>query len=165
VALGLQPLRELARERRLAGALEAGQHDDRRRVLRVPDEPGLAAEDVDELLVDDLDDLLGRVQRLADLLARGPLLDRADEGLDDRQRDVRLEQRDPDLAGRRVDVGVGQPALAAQRREDLVQPVGEGVEHDREPSRRPTSLASARASDQQAITGPARRRVSRAIPS
>ena len=49
---------------------------------------------VDELLVDDLDDLLGRVQRLADLLAAGPLLDRVDELLDHGQRDVGLEQRD-----------------------------------------------------------------------
>ena len=32
--------------------------------LAKPQPPGLAAEDRDELLVDDLDDLLGRVQRL-----------------------------------------------------------------------------------------------------
>ena len=36
---------------------------------------------------------------------------------------------DPDLAGGRVDVGVGQLALAAQGREDLVEPVAQGVEH------------------------------------
>ena len=35
VALALQPERELAGQRRLAGALQAGQHDHRRRVLRV----------------------------------------------------------------------------------------------------------------------------------
>ena len=34
---------------------------------------------VDELLVDDLDDLLRGVQRLADLLAARALLDRVDE--------------------------------------------------------------------------------------
>ena len=53
---------------------------------------------------------------LADLGAAGPLLDRRDERLDDGQRDVGLEQGDADLAGGRVDVGVGQPALAAQGR-------------------------------------------------
>ena len=66
--------------------------------LGVAQPAGLAAEDVDELLVDDLDDLLGRVERPADLLATGPLLDRGHELLDHGQRDVGLEQRDPDLA-------------------------------------------------------------------
>ena len=45
------------------------------------------------------------------------------------QRDVGLEQRDADLARGGVDVGLGQPALAAQAGEDLVQAVGEGLEH------------------------------------
>ena len=42
---------------------------------------GLPAENLDELLVDDLDDLLRGVQRLADLLAQGPLADGRDERL------------------------------------------------------------------------------------
>ena len=79
VALLLEPQRELGGQRRLAGALEAGQHDHRRRGLREAQPAGLAAEDRDELLVDDLDDLLGGVERPADLLAAGPLLDRGDE--------------------------------------------------------------------------------------
>ena len=76
LALLLEPERELGGERGLSGTLEAGEHDDGRAALRVAQPPGLAAEDVDELLVDDLDDLLGGVQRPADLLAAGPLLDR-----------------------------------------------------------------------------------------
>ena len=91
--------------------------------------PGLAAEDRDELLVDDLDDLLGRVQRLGDLRAAGPLLDRVDEVPDHRQRDVGLEQRDPDLARGGVDVGLGEPALAAEVLEGLGEAVGERGEH------------------------------------
>ena len=75
LALLLEPQRELGGQRRLAGALEAGEHDDGRAGLGVAQPAGLAAEDRDELLVDDLDDLLGRVQRAADLLAAGPLLD------------------------------------------------------------------------------------------
>ena len=106
--------RELAGQRRLTRALQAGEHDHGRRVLGEPQPAGLAAEDRDELLVDDLDDLLGRVERLGHLGAARPLLEPADEGLDDRQRDVGLEQRDPDLARGGVDVGVGEPALAAQ---------------------------------------------------
>src|SRR3712207_7670310 len=38
-----------------------------------------------------------------------------------RQGDVGLEQRDADLARGGVDVGVGQPALAPQAGEDLVE--------------------------------------------
>ena len=71
LALLLEPERELGGQRRLAGTLEAGEHDDGRAGLGVAEPAGLAAEDLDELLVDDLDDLLGRVQRPADLLAAG----------------------------------------------------------------------------------------------
>ena len=48
---------------------------------------------------------------------------------DDGQRDVGLEQRDPDLARGGVDVGVGEPALAAQVLEGRGQAVLQGVEH------------------------------------
>ena len=68
----LEPVGQLAGQRRLAGALQAGQHDHRRRGLGEPQPAGLAAEDRDELLVDDLDDLLGRVQRLAAPRRRAP---------------------------------------------------------------------------------------------
>ena len=50
-----------------------------------------------------------------DLGAARPLLDRGDEVPDDGQRDVGLEQRDADLARGGVDVGLGEPTLAAQR--------------------------------------------------
>ena len=63
MALSLKPFRELAGQRRLTRALQAGEHDHRRRGLGERQLAGLAAEDPDELLVDDLDDLLGRVQR------------------------------------------------------------------------------------------------------
>ena len=125
LVLVLEPQRELGGERGLAGALEAGQHDDGRAGLGVAQPTGLAAEDGDELLVDDLDDLLGRVERPADLFAARALLDRADELLDHGQRDVGLEQRDADLARGRVDVGLGQLALAAQVLEGFGEPVGE----------------------------------------
>ena len=96
--------------------------------LGEPQRPGLAAEDADQFLVDDLDDLLCRVQRGVDLCALRPLADVADELLDDVEVDVRLEQREPDLAGGGVDVGVGQPGLAPQVAERGGQPVGKGVE-------------------------------------
>ncbi len=65
-ALLLEPAGQLGRRGRLARALEAGEQHHRRRLGRVGDPEGLAAEDRDELVVDDLDDLLGRACRLLD---------------------------------------------------------------------------------------------------
>src|SRR5918999_3911824 len=95
--LALQPPGELAGQGRLTGSLQTGQHDDGRRRLGEPNPAGLTAEDLDELLVDDLYDLLGRVQRLRDLGAARPFLDPRDEVLDDRQGHVGLEQGDTNL--------------------------------------------------------------------
>ena len=129
LVLVLEPQRELGRERRLAGTLEAGEHDDRRPALGVAQAARLAAEDRDELLVDDLDDLLRRVEGAADLLGAGALLHRPDELLHHGQRDVGLEQRDADLARGGVDVGLGEPALAPQVLEGVGKAVGECGEH------------------------------------
>src|SRR3954464_9380835 len=46
-----------------------------------------------------------------------------------RQRPVGFEQRQPNLAGRRIDAGVGQPPLAAQPLQGAGQPVGERFKH------------------------------------
>ncbi len=129
VPLALEPASQLAGEGGLAGALEAGEHDHGRWLLGELEPTPLATEDVDQLLVDDLDDLLGRVERLGDLRTAGPLLDVADEALDDRKRDVGLQQREADLARRRVDVGVGEASLAAQLGEDPGEAVTQGVKH------------------------------------
>ena len=72
VPLGLEPAGQLAGEGGLAGALEAGQHDHGRRLLGELEPTPLATEDGDQLLGDDLDDLLGRVERLGDS-RRGPV--------------------------------------------------------------------------------------------
>jgi hypothetical protein len=130
MSLGLQPPGQLAGQGGLAGALEPGEHDHRRRLLGEPQPAGLAAEHGDQFLVDDLDDLLGRVERLGDLGAERPGLEVGDEGLDHGQRDVGLEQGQPDLAGGGVDVGVGQPTLAPELGEDPGEAVAQGVKHD-----------------------------------
>ena len=63
--------RQLGGRRRLARALQPDQHDDRRRVRRRGQPVPAAPEQLDELVVDDLDDLLGRRERLEDVLADG----------------------------------------------------------------------------------------------
>ena len=79
--------------------------------------PVARRQQVDQLVVDDLDDLLAGGQALEDLLADRPLADPRDEVLDDLEVDVGLEQRQPDLAHRGVDVGLADPAAAGQRAE------------------------------------------------
>ena len=71
-----QQQRQLRRQRRLARALEADQQDDVRRVGGGVDPGRAAAEHLDQLVVDDLDDLLGRVEPLQDVRAERLLLDR-----------------------------------------------------------------------------------------
>jgi len=75
MTLLLQPSTQLAGQSRLAGALKAGEHDDRRRLLGVAQQPGLAAEDGDEFVIDDLDDLLARVERPRQFCSARTLLD------------------------------------------------------------------------------------------
>ena len=117
VPLLAQPAPELAGQRRLAGALQAGEQDHGRRGLGQLDPPGLPAEHADELVVDDLDDLLRGVERLGDLHREGALAHGRRELAHDAQRDDGVEQGTADLADRGVDVGRGQPALAPQRLE------------------------------------------------
>ena len=68
----LEPAGQLGGVGRLARALEAGHQHDRRRPAGVGDLQRLAAEDVGQLLVDDLDDLLAGLERLATARRRSP---------------------------------------------------------------------------------------------
>ena len=94
-----------------------------------PERPVAGTEDRGQLLVDDLDDLLAGVDALEDLRADGALPDARHEVLDDLVVDVRLEQREADLAHRGVDVGLGDPAVAGQLAKDVAQAVSKVVEH------------------------------------
>ena len=91
VALFLEPLSQLPSQGRLASTLQAGKHDDRRGSLRKTNRTGLPSEDLDEFLVDNLDDLLGRIERFRKLLAVATLFNGRHEFLDDRQVDVSLK--------------------------------------------------------------------------
>ena len=89
----------------------------------------LPAEHGDELFVDDLDDLLPRVQPGRQVGARCALADARDEILDDLEVDVGLEQRKADLAQGDVEVGLGDLCLAAQALCDSLQARRERFEH------------------------------------
>ena len=61
--------------------------------------------------------------------ADGLLADAGDDVADDADVDVGLEQRGADLAQDLVDVGLGQPALAADLLDDAFEADGQRVEH------------------------------------
>ena len=75
--------------------------------------------------MDDLDDLLRRVEGLRDLDAHGALADAPDQVAHDGEVDVGLEQGDADLAEDLVDVVRGQRAALAEPGEDAVEAVRE----------------------------------------
>src|SRR5690606_2724706 len=104
---------ELRRGRRLPGTLEADHHQDRWTGVELQVMPR-AAEHLDELVVDDLDDLLAGIQAGEQVGADRALAHAGDEVLDDLEVDVGLEQGEADLTQRDVEVGLGDPGLAAQ---------------------------------------------------
>ena len=82
---------QLAAGGRLAGALQAAEHQHRDVAAEV-ERMVHRAHQVDQLLVDDVDELLGRVERLEHRLADGLLGHAGHEILDHREADVGLEQ-------------------------------------------------------------------------
>ena len=79
----------------------------------------------DELVVDDLDHDLARVEALDDLLAEGLLHHVVAELLDDLVVDVRLQQGRADLAHRLADVVLGDPPAAGHLAEDVAELFGQ----------------------------------------
>ena len=113
----------------LAGALEADDHNDGRRLGPQVDLLDLAAEGVDQHVVDDLDDLLAGRDAFQDFGADRAFLDPVDEIPDDRQRDIGLEQHHADLAQRGRNVRLAERAAAGQFVEYIAQSVRQAVEH------------------------------------
>src|SRR4051794_14150894 len=140
---------ELAAGGRLARALQARHEDDRGRLRGENEVAAGAAHELGELLVDQLHDLLPRVERLAHIRSERPFLHRRGEVLDHVEVDVGLEQRQPYLAHRLVDVVLGQVAAAPHVREGALEALGEGVEH----VRRRLAVAQPRAASYRAGGG------------
>jgi hypothetical protein len=114
----LEPQRKLRRSRRLAGALKPREQHDRRRLRAQVERTHALAHHAHEFLVDHADERLARRQALVDLEPDRSRLDGLREFLDDRKRDVRLEQRHAHLPQRVGDVLFSQPSAAAQAFDD-----------------------------------------------
>ena len=105
----------------LPRALQSRQQHDRRRLHGEIEGHRGGAHQCGELAVDDADQRLPRRQRADHFLADRLVLDLPYEVLDDGQRHVGFEQREPDLAQGVLDIGVGEPRLAAQLLDDARQ--------------------------------------------
>ena len=93
-----EPQGELAAGGRFAGALEAAHHQDGRPVLEDRDLVIDRAHELDQLVEDDLDDLVGRVDASEHVLADGLGFDAGDEVVGDVEVDVGFEERPADFA-------------------------------------------------------------------
>ncbi len=82
------------------------------------------AEEFDELLVHDLDDLLCRREAVHHLAADSSHAYAGDELLDDLEIDVRLQQRETHFAQRGVDIRLAQLSLASETVKYVLQFVG-----------------------------------------
>ena len=138
-----QAIGDLGRGGGLAGALQADHQDDDRR-----DGPEIeigdgAAQHLDQVVVDDLDDHLARRDRADDVGADRLRPDLVDELADDRQGDVGFEQGGPHLAQGRVDIGLGQRTTPPKLVENIAQTLAKTLEH-RAPVRSKTYRADAR---------------------
>ena len=106
----------------LAVALQAAHHQHglalvfQAQVLRL-----IAAHEVGQFLIDDLDNLLGGGQALHDLLAHGTLGDLGAEVFRHLVVDVGFQQRHPDFPHGGLDIGLVQLTLAAQFFENAIQ--------------------------------------------
>ena len=82
-----------------------------------------------QLPVQDADERLAGGQALGHLGPEGLRLHRVDEALDDRQGDIRLEKRDPNLPQGFADILVGDAPAAAQDVQGAGEACAQGVEH------------------------------------
>ena len=130
LAAGLdEPAREFGGGGGLAGALEPRQQHHVGR-LRPQLEPGLGpAHELDELAVQDGDEHLPRGEAGGDLRPLRLDADPIDEGLDDRQRDIRLDEGHAHLAQGLGDVVLADTALAAQVLDGLGEFLTQVFEH------------------------------------
>ena len=126
----LQPHRQLAAGGRLARALQAGHQDHRRRLRRKLEPRRILAQQRHQLVVNDLDDLLGRRKRRQNLGPDRLLANMLDQVLHHIQVHVGFQQRHANLAQRLADVLFGQHALSTQVFKGALQLLCQILKHD-----------------------------------
>jgi DNA-binding response OmpR family regulator len=124
---------QLARSCCLSRSLQTGQHDHGGGCGWETDLAVRGPHQIRELLLDNLDELLTRLDSLQHFLSGRLLLDAGKEVLYDLKRDVRLEQRHADLSQSLVDVGFGDLLLQADLVADIGEAARDGLKHGRSP--------------------------------
>ena len=98
--------------------MQTGEQDDRRRLRREVERRTGAAHQRGQFPGNDAHERLAGRQRADDFFALRLVADRRNEILDDRQRHVGLEEREPHFTERVLDVRVGEARLTAERLDD-----------------------------------------------
>jgi hypothetical protein len=139
----LEPAPELGRGRGLARALQARHQDDGGRRRSHPQRDRLGPrEDRDHLVAHDAQHGLVGAEAPQHLLARGGYPHAVEQLLGDFEVDVRLEQRQTDLAQRGVDLGLAEHTVAPQGPEDPLKPLAQRLEQGHPPPARRTPSQS-----------------------
>ena len=92
---------------------------------------GRFAQGVDQLFVDDLDHLLGGIERPGDFCPDCPFFHPADERLDHRVMHIGFQQRHPDIAHGGIDIFLRKLAVPAKFGKYCVQSFGQCFKHSR----------------------------------
>lgn len=112
-----------------ARALKAHKHDHRGFAALKIEPCGLAPEQGNQFVIDDFNNLLGRVHALERLLTQTLHAHAFHKVLDDFEIDVSFQKRQPHLAQARLHVFLGEPAVPAERAEHAGKSVGKALEH------------------------------------
>ena len=131
LAVFLEHFAQLRAVRRLARSLQAAHQDDRRRLGSDLKLTVGAAHQRNELFVDNFNDLLRGNEAFEHLASYGTLGDFGHKVLDDLEVDVRLQQREFDLAHTGFDIGLGQLALISEFGKSLRHFVDQALKHKR----------------------------------
>ncbi len=124
-----QPSREFPGGGGLTGTLQPYDQEDAGRIVGKPQLRFMAAEDLDQFLIDDADNLLRRRKGLQNFLPQRTFFDAFDKLFNDFEIDVGFEQRDADFTERRLHVFGSQASFAAHVFENTLQFVGQIIEH------------------------------------
>ena len=128
LTLGLKLACDLGGRCRLTGSLQTDHHDHGQFLARAKsDLRCLGAHEIDHLFVYDLDHHLSRIKSAHNILADRALLHILDKLLYDSKVNIRFKQSHLDFPECRLDIILGQSALAAQIFEYILQFFGKTV--------------------------------------